>query len=168
MKFGVTRPATEKPSLRIAQLAKRVELLPVVATWIYEEWWQDVEGASLAGLTDLLRGHLVPDQMPLSLVALMDALPVGTASLLAHDVGTEQWPKLSPWLAAVYVVPEYRRRRIGAALVNAIAEQSGAMGTEVLYLLTTEREDFYSQLGWKIFDRAEVGTVMSRPVGSSS
>jgi GNAT superfamily N-acetyltransferase len=46
---------------------------------------------------------------------------VGTATLLAQDVDTEQWPELSPWLAAVYVVPEYRHRGIGAALVPALA-----------------------------------------------
>ncbi len=151
-------------SLRIEQLAKRADLLPVVAAWIYDEWWQDVEGAGVAKLTDLLRPHLVPDQIPLSLVALLDALPVGTASLLAHDVGTEQWPQLSPWLAAVYVVPEYRHRGIGGALVNEMAAQAGAMGIEVLYLLTNEREDFYSQLGWEVFDRTD-STVMSRSLG---
>ena len=153
-------------SLRIEQLAKRTDLLPVVAAWIYHEWWQDVEGASVAKLKDLLRPNLVPDQIPLSLVASLDTRPVGTASLLARDVGTEQWQHLSPWLAAVYVVLEYRRRGIGAALVNATAAQAGAMGIEVLYLLTTEREDFYSQLGWDVFDRTEDSTVMSRFLGS--
>jgi predicted N-acetyltransferase YhbS len=149
-------------ALRIEQLANRPEFLQVVAAWIYDEWWQYVEDTSLAKLTDLLRPHLVSDQIPFSLVASLHTLPVGTASLVAHDVGTEQWPQLSPWLAAVYVVPEYRRGGIGAALVNAVTAQAGAMGTVVLYLLTTEREDFYSRLGWEVFDRTELGTVMSR------
>ncbi|HUI60984.1 MAG TPA: GNAT family N-acetyltransferase [Steroidobacteraceae bacterium] len=148
--------------LRIEQLASRTELVPVVAAWIYDEWWQEVEGASPGKLTDLLRGHLVPDQMPLTFVASVDTLPVGTVSLLAHDVGTEQWPQLSPWLAALYVVPEHRRQGIGAALVNAIVAQAGAMGRQVLYLLTTEREEFYSQLGWQVFDKTQDSTVMSR------
>lgn len=92
----------------------------MIAAWIYDEWWQDVEGSSLITLTDLLRTHLAPEHIPLTLIASLDTAPVGTATLLAHDVGTEQWPHLSPWLAALYVVPDYRHRSIGASLVNAI------------------------------------------------
>ena len=70
----------------------QTELLPIVAAWIYDEWWQEIEGASVSKLTDLLRAHLVPNRIPLTLVASLDVLPVGTATLLAHDVGTERWP----------------------------------------------------------------------------
>jgi predicted N-acetyltransferase YhbS len=147
--------------LRIEQLASRIDLLPVVAGWIYNEWWQDVEGASASTLIDLLRAHRVPDQIPMTLVALLGAQPVGTATLLAHDVGTEQWPQLSPWVAAVYVAPAYRRRGIGARLVNEAVIGARALGTGVLYLLTTEREDFYGQLGWQVLDRAGESVVMS-------
>jgi GNAT superfamily N-acetyltransferase len=152
--------------LRIEQMANRTELLPVVAAWIYDEWWQDIEGSSVSQLADLLRTHLEPNHIPLTLVASLDMLPVGTATLITHDVGTEQWSHLSPWLAAVYVVPEYRRRGIGASLVNAIVSEAAAARTDVLYLLTTEREDFYAQLGWEVFDRAGEATVMSRVVAA--
>ena len=149
--------------LRIEQLAKRTELLPLVAAWIYDEWWQYIEGSSLSNLTELLHAHLIPNHIPLTVVASLDTLPVGTATLAAHDIGTEQWSHLSPWLAAVYVVPEYRRRGIGASLVNAIVSAAAAE-TDILYLLTTEREEFYARLGWKVFDRAGGATVMSRVV----
>jgi hypothetical protein len=71
--------------IRIEQLANRIDLLPMVAGWIYDEWWQDVEDASLNTLTDLLRAHRVPDQIPMTLVALLGSQAVGTATLLAHD-----------------------------------------------------------------------------------
>jgi predicted N-acetyltransferase YhbS len=147
--------------VRIEQLGNRIDLLPVVAGWLYYEWWQDVEDASLSTLTDLLRAHLVPDQIPMTLVALLGAQPLGTATLLAHDVGTEQWPQLSPWMAAVYVAPAYRRRGIGARLVNETVAGARAMGIDGLYLLTTEREEFYAQLGWQVLDRAQESVVMS-------
>lgn len=149
-------------AVRIEPLAKRKELLPVVAAWIYNEWWQDIEGSSVSKVADLLRAHLVPDRIPITLVASLDVLPVGTATLLVRDIGTEQWPQLSPWLAAVYVVPEHRRRGIGSWLVNAIVTEAAAAGAETLYLLTTEREEFYAQLGWKVFDRSGEAIVMSR------
>jgi N-acetylglutamate synthase-like GNAT family acetyltransferase len=90
--------------------------------------------------------------------------PVKTASLLDHDVGTEEWPELSPWLAAVYVVPEYRRRGVGASLVNAVVDKARMLQVEMLYLLSVEREEFYAGLGWKVFDRAAEKTVMSHAI----
>jgi predicted N-acetyltransferase YhbS len=152
---------------RIEQLAERPDLLPTVASWIYNEWWTEVDGANEGKLTGLLRAHLIKDQMPLTLVASLERCPVGTAMLLAHDVDTEQWPELSPWLAAVYVVPEYRNRGIGAALVNAIVAQATALGVGALYLLTVGREEFYARLGWQVVDRGEDKIVMSKFTGRS-
>jgi predicted N-acetyltransferase YhbS len=105
---------------------------------------------------------MVPDQIPLTLIATSEKLPVGTATLLMHDVGTEQWPELSPWLAAVYVVPEYRNRGIGAALVNAIVAKATALGVVALYLHTVGSERFYTRLGWRVLRRAEERIVMSK------
>ena len=75
---------------KIEQLAERPELLSIVAAWIYNEWWTAVDDTSLSELTDLLRTHLTQDEIPLTLVASLDRHPVGTASLLVHDAGTEQ------------------------------------------------------------------------------
>lgn len=147
---------------QIAQLAERQDLLSTVADWIYNEWWTEVEGASVETLADLLRAHMVPDQIPLTLVASLDCRPVGTATLLARDVETEEWPDLTPWLAAVYVVPEYRRRGVGAALIQSIVEKAGALGVGTLYLSTVGREDYYAGLGWTVIHRSEDKVVMSR------
>jgi predicted N-acetyltransferase YhbS len=149
-------------TLTIDQLAKRPELLPSVARWIYAEWWQDSQDASVTRVTELLRPHLVPDRMPMTLVASIGPDPVGTASLLAHDVGTERWPRLSPWLAAVYVVPEFRRQGVGTALVASVLAHAGVLGTTMIYLLTMGRESFYVRLGWSVLDRVGARTVMSR------
>jgi hypothetical protein len=106
-RFSFRPPLSQMTApLRIEHLAKRTELLAVISAWIYDEWWQDIPGSSLSAPTDLLRSHLVPNHIPLTLVVSLDTLPVGTATLLAHDVGTEQWSHLTPWVAAVYVVPK--------------------------------------------------------------
>jgi GNAT superfamily N-acetyltransferase len=144
-----------------------LSIVPLVATWIYEEWWSETPGSSVSQVADLLRAHLALNRMPSTLVAFLDRLPVGTASLLEHDVGTEEWPDLSPWLAALYVVPEYRERGIGAALVNAIIDTAGELRAERLYLLTVGREGFYADLDWKVLERAGEKRVMTYHMGSS-
>jgi GNAT superfamily N-acetyltransferase len=151
---------------RIEQLAERPDLLSVVADWIYHQWWTSVDGASVEKLSQLLRAHLVLDQIPLTLVASLDSRPVGTATLLTHDVGTEEWPDLSPWLSALYVVPQYREHGIGTALVNATLSKATALGVGVLHLLTTEREEFYANLGWHPGHRSGRKVVMSKLAGA--
>jgi predicted N-acetyltransferase YhbS len=152
---------------RIQQLAERPDLLPVVADWIYREWWTTVAGATADTVTDLLRGHLVPDRMPLTLVASLGNRPIGTVTLLEHDVGTEQWPDLSPWLAALYVVPEFRQGGTGATLVSAIVTRAMALRVGVLYLVTVDREAFYARLGWQVLRREEGKVVMMKPTLTS-
>ena len=147
---------------QIEQLSARPDLLPTVASWVYNEWWTEVDGAGAGTLADLLWDHLTPDQIPITLVASFERYPVGTATLLAHDVGTEEWPNLSPWLAAVYVMPDYRRRGVGAALINAIVEKAASLGVGALYLLTLGGEEFYASLGWQVLHRSEDKVVMSR------
>lgn len=151
----------ETVPLHIEQLAQRADLLRVVAAWIYNQWWTHTPEANVNTVADLLRGHQVHDEIPFTLVASSENHPVGTATLLPHDVGTEQWPGLSPWLAAVYVMPEHRRRGIGSRLVNAAVAKAAALGVETLYLLTTEREAFYARLGWRVVDRRGPEVVMS-------
>ena len=151
----------------INQLAQRPELLRTVATWIYNEWWTTVPGACAEDLMSRLQPHLIPDQIPLTLVASLEAQPVGTATLLAHDVGTEEWPELSPWLAAVYVVPEYRRCGVGGALVNAAVARANTLRVGMLHLLTVNQERFYARLGWHVRDRQGGSVVMSKSTEGS-
>ncbi len=151
-------------SARIEQLAHRPDCLATVARWIYEEWWTGQPGESPDTLAAAFREHLVPGRIPLTLVASIDERVVGTATLLEHDVGTEQWPDLSPWVAAVYVVPEFRRHGIGAQLVNAVATAAAELGVTRLYLWTSGREAFYAELGWETIDRVSDVVVMSKAI----
>ena len=75
---------------------------------------------------------------------------------------------LTPWLAALYVAPEFRKRGVGHALVRAIEGHARSVGTETLYLYTSEAEPFYARLGWKVRDRftqnGEEMVLMAREV----
>ena len=163
-----TRSAETVPSMivpRIEQLADRPDLLPIVAGWLYGEWWASVADETVENLAGRLGAHLIRERIPLTLVASLEGGPVGTATLLAHDVGTEEWPELSPWLAALYVAPEFRCRGIGAALVNAAVAKARALGLEALYLFTIGQEGFYARLGWDLVYKRAEEVVMSKPTG---
>jgi N-acetylglutamate synthase-like GNAT family acetyltransferase len=71
--------------------------------------------------------------------------------LVAHDMDTRM--DLSPWLAGVFVAPEYRRHGMGAELVQRVIGDAAALGVQRLYLYTPGTEHFYSRLGWSLVER---------------
>lgn len=86
-----------------------------------------------------------------ALVAKADSEPVGTCLLVESEI--EPNHDLSPWLAGLFVVPEYRRKGAGAVLVRAIEDQARQRGFSRLYLYTTDAVGFYERLGWEVIDR---------------
>jgi GNAT superfamily N-acetyltransferase len=86
-------------------------------------------------------------------VALADGQLLGSASLVAQDM--EIHPELSPWLASVYVAPEFRRQGIGSALVERVVGEARALGVSRLHLYTPDKEGFYARLGWHTLERVD-------------
>ena len=86
-----------------------------------------------------------------ALVAKADSEPVGTCLLAESEI--EPNHDVSPWLAGLFVVPEYRRKGAGAALVRAIEDQARQRELSRVYLYTTDAVGFYKRLGWKVMDR---------------
>jgi GNAT superfamily N-acetyltransferase len=86
-----------------------------------------------------------------ALVAKADGKPIGTCLLVESEI--EPNHDVSPWLAGLFVVPEYRRRGAGAVLVRAIEDQARQRGYSRLYLYTTDTAGFYARLGWSVLDR---------------
>jgi GNAT superfamily N-acetyltransferase len=81
--------------------------------------------------------------VPQGVVLLEDGAPAGTASLDHADLDTR--PDLTPWLANVFVAPEFRGRGHARRLVRYIeaASRTGG-GTEVLYLHTEDAMALYA------------------------
>jgi len=115
-------------------------------------------GLTAEDLTRIFSEHLNRDRIPLTLIAFLDGQPAGTASIFVHDMDTR--PDLSPWLAAVFVAPPYRKQGIGSQLVKAVEGVSQKLQIARLYLFTPDhrpngRERFYTRLGWSVLERVE-------------
>src|SRR5687767_7511109 len=68
----------------IAHLSDHPTLVPHVAGWLYREWFR-AQGATWHTARELLRRRLNRDHLPLALVAVAGAEPVGTVSLVSED-----------------------------------------------------------------------------------
>jgi predicted N-acetyltransferase YhbS len=59
---------------------------------------------------------------------------------------------VSPWLAGLFVAPEFRGLGIAAELVRTCERGAAALGAPALYL-QTEIPGFYARLGWREYAR---------------
>jgi GNAT superfamily N-acetyltransferase len=132
-------------SFEIVNLKDRPADLATLAQWHQNEWGYLYPESTLQDRIHKMQAYLQPGFIPSTFVACMPQL-LGSAAIVAHDM--EERPELTPWLASVYVAPEYRRRGIGSHLVNHVVEQANQQDIERLYLFTTDQMNFYKRLGW--------------------
>ena len=139
--------------MQIEYLADKAAFIPTLARWHHEECGHLSPGGSVEERGAKLQTHRGRQQIPTTFVALSEGMPLGSASLVAHDMDTRM--DLSPWLASVYVAPEHRRRGVGTALVQRVLREAEALSVTTLYLFTPDREEFYTRLGWSLVERTE-------------
>ena len=142
-------------SLQIVSLSDRPDLLLTVAAWVHGQWWSHLPEHNAETLAGMLRERRASDSIYESFVALRDSVPVGTATILDHDIDTERRPDLTPWLAAVYVIPEARHKGIGEQLVSKATAFAKSKGFETVYLWTTDHRSWYEHLGWRLLEEFE-------------
>ncbi|WP_244445255.1 GNAT family N-acetyltransferase [Microvirga sp. BSC39] len=107
-------------------------------------------------LTGLVQENFGPGPIPTALVAHEGDWFIGTVSIIACDEETR--PHYTPWVAALWVEPEHRRQRIGAALVDKAVEFAFGTGAKRVYLLAgSHRRSYYAGLGWSVIEQTEDG-----------
>jgi predicted N-acetyltransferase YhbS len=139
--------------MQIDNLKQHPEVIPTLAAWHHAQWGELNPHKSIEDRIAALQRHLAEAPIPGTFVAFAEGEPLGSASLVEHDLPTHL--QLSPWLASVYVAAEHRRRGIGGRLVRRVMEEAGLLGIETLYLFTLDQEKFYAELGWSLLERGE-------------
>ena len=77
---------------------------------------------------------------------------VGFVGVLARVVPEPDEAQAYAYVSDLVVLPAYRRRGIGSALVNALALCATSLGIETLYL-GTDNPTFYHRLGAKLHEQ---------------
>lgn len=97
--------------------------------------------------------------LPATIVALQDDAPLGSVSLIYDDLpGYEHF---NPWLASLFVLPEYRSAGVGRFL---LCEAENVLRQNVLgqvYLFTESAGPFFRKSGWEF---VETGRCNGHPV----
>lgn len=138
--------------------------VPVVAQWTFMAWGHLHPGKTLQEAIEETAAECGTCGVPSVFVAMQGDIPVGTASLIADDMSIR--PELTPWLASVFVIPEWRGRGIASALVQRVEAEAQASRLGQFYLYTPDQQALYQRLGWQPIEqlgyRGENVTVMSR------
>ena len=130
----------------ISDLRQHPEFFDHVADRIWRAWWK-ADGHPLDYISGRLRENLNATPIPFALVAHDGGTFLGTTSVIASDLAER--PQLSPWVAAVWVEAQARRRGVGAALVDRATLDCFALGVSRAHLCARpQRAGYYERLGW--------------------
>ena len=154
-------------NITISDLRQQPAFFDAVADRIWRAWWKE-RGFPADTIAGRLRENMSASPIPFALVAHRDETFIGTASVITSDI--EERPQYSPWIAAVWVDPQYRMREIGSELVSRAASDAFALHFRRVYLCAEkERRRFYTRQGWHPIEE-DVGerklTVFVKQAGS--
>jgi GNAT superfamily N-acetyltransferase len=124
----------------------------ITARWRYDAFFAD-DGITFEESRDSLRAWMEGLGYETALLAEVDGQPAGSCLFVREEIDPKH--DLTPWLAALYVAPEFRKLGIASALVRAIEQHARSVGCGELYLYTITAEPLYAKLGWTARDRFE-------------
>ena len=151
---NLARTTAESKSMShitISDLRRCPQFFDTVANRIWQAWWQP-HGYPLDYIATRLRENMDTTPIPFALVAHEGERFLGTSSVIASDLAER--PQLTPWVAAVWVEEDARKRGVGAALVNRAAQDCFALGIGRAYLCARPAmTKFYEKLSWTLIER---------------
>ena len=137
-------------SIVISDLRQQPDFFETVADRIWRAWWKE-RGYPLKHMLGRVGDSMNERPIPFALVAHRGTRFLGTASVIASDL--DERPDFTPWVAAVWVDPDYRKQHIGRALVARAAVDAFALGYPRVYLCAQDnRRDFYLRQGWTLLE----------------
>ncbi|MGO7345254.1 GNAT family N-acetyltransferase [Rhizobium johnstonii] len=122
--------------------------LSVCTSWAFGQW-----GCQSYGSYEQTRREFeaaTSGSMPLTLIAIENAVPVGMITLADRDFDGKS--NLSPWLKSLYVHPFHRNKGIAALLIKRLEQEALRLGCKSLYLVTEDARVLYEKSGWQAID----------------
>lgn len=132
--------------MNIDFLGAHPEFLPELSVLHFDEWRHFSPEKTLEDRVSKMQRMAASSDLPFMVVAFETDQLIGSAALVFEDMSSRK--DLSPWLASVYVKPEFRGKGIATALVRHIEASARQRGIETLYLFTEHARDLYARLGW--------------------
>lgn len=129
--------------MRIDFLANHPQHVETVTKWLWLQWG---EPYNYLFWKTLVKSCLSTSTLPQAYLAISElGEAIGTACLWRCDLLSRQ--DLTPWLACLFVDPQYRQMGVGKRLQYHCCQQAKKMGFRMVYLFS-ELEGYYEAFGW--------------------
>lgn len=139
--------------ISIVSTSDRPDLVPMIAHWLWEAFWHDSGKPFEQLLAAVRESSVAAGLMPRTFILLADGEPVGTASLVAHDL--DERPDLTPWLAGVFIEPHARGQGYAGHLISAVEQEARSASIPTLWLYTNKAERIYARAGWRTVETVQ-------------
>ena len=140
-------------NLVIHDLADFPQWLPTISAWFHDEWSAVYGQQTCSDIEQRMAGMMARDGLPTALVAVIGGDVVGTV-VLKEQALDQRAP--TPCVAALFVLPNFRRHGIGAQLLRAAENRVRDIGHSKLYLFAQDPQPFYNVYGWSRFKETSV------------
>ena len=94
------------------------------------------------------------DKFPITFIAIIDNECVGTVSVFENDY--KERLQYSPWLASLYVKPQYRDKKIGQQLITHLLNYLKTLNYTEVYLKTENASEYYKNRGWELIESVNI------------
>ena len=133
---------------KIDRLVKYPGLIPVLAKWHHRQWQHlNPDSYDEQARREDYRLAIDSTGLPQMLIAHINGHALGSARLIQSDLDTH--PELTPWLASLYVPPDFRLHGVATRLIAEIENMAKQFGFKKIYLFTEDKSGMYTKLGWQ-------------------
>lgn len=141
--------------MQISNLRDRPSFADMIAHRGWNAWWTE-SGVPLEDYRAHLDPMLEEDVIPFALVAHEGESYVG--SVLVIDSDLDARPKYAPWIAALWVDPDYRKQGVAAALIKKARQHITTLGHDTCYLCATaDKRPYYLKQGFTLLEENVTG-----------
>ena len=146
----------------ISDMPANSEFAHLGAQWAFDDWKETDPNDDIQWYLNVYSESAIdPSSLPLSLAATAgNDLLAGVACVVLDDALPDAMEP-GPWVAAVFVNPEFRGRSVGKQLVTEAVRRARELGHSDVYLYTRDVAHWYETFGW---ERVRETHIHNKPI----
>lgn len=142
--------------MQISNLRDVENFATIIADRGWHEWWANTDiplSEHRAGIKQMG----LQSGIPTAIVAHRNSQYLGSVLLIENDLAARA--QYSPWIAALWVEPEFRSQCIAGKLIEAARDEASRHGYQACYLCATELNSPYYMARCFVLVEHDVGGV---------
>jgi GNAT superfamily N-acetyltransferase len=134
----------------ISDMPANSKFAQIGAQWAFDNWKETDPNDDIGWYLNVYSESAVDSSsLPISLAAVASNDELAGVACVVLDDALPDANEPGPWVAAVFVNPEYRGRSVGKQLVTEAVSRARDLGHSDVYLYTRDVAHWYETFGWE-------------------